>query len=166
MHIKSAILSSLIEVSCVHPIDVYKTLYQQKRNYKLSEYLKTPLKFKYKGYCSRFIGIIPMRTTFWISQDYAEKRLLYFKGPKKYISIGFFASFCQTFIDTPIENIKIRQISNIRPLYTKLYTGFSPNFFRNFVFVTSVYWFNKKGDEYGINKFATGSIGGMFGALI
>jgi len=165
MHYKSAIFSSLIEVSSVHPLDVYKTLYQQNNTYRFSNFLKTGMRFKYKGYTSRLIGIIPMRTTFWLSQDYAETNFNC-RGAKKYLSIGLFSSLCQTIIDTPVENIKIRKISNIKPLYNKLYTGFSPNFFRNYIFVTNVYLFNKKGDEYGINKFVTGSLGGMVGAIV
>ena len=166
MHYKSAVLSSLIEVTCVHPLDVYKTLYQQNNKYRFSTYLKAPIQSKYKGYTSRLFGIIPMRSTFWLAQDYAENTLQNYKGPKKYLSVGLFTSVCQTIIDTPIENVKIRKISNIEPLYNKLYTGFNPNLVRNYIFVTSVYFFNQKGEEHGINKFATGSLGGMIGALI
>ena len=66
----SGIISSVIEISIVHPIDVYKTLYQQDRNYNIKKFLK--LNNKYRGFQSRLFGIVPMRTVFWTSQDYAE----------------------------------------------------------------------------------------------
>ena len=128
MHYKSAIISSIIEVTCVHPLDVYKTVYQQNNKYTMNNYLNTGLKFKYKGYTSRLLGIIPMRTTFWLSQDYAENKLSnYGNRPSRYIYVGLFSALCQTMIDTPVENIKIRKISNIRPLFNNLYTDFNPN---------------------------------------
>ena len=65
---RSAIISSIVEVSVVHPLDVYKILYQNNKNYKFMDYIFKNIRFKYRGFVSRALGIIPMRTTFWISQ--------------------------------------------------------------------------------------------------
>ncbi len=51
----------------MHPIDVFKILYQQNSNYSIKDYMKTDLSFKYRGILSRTVGILPMRTTFWMS---------------------------------------------------------------------------------------------------
>ena len=73
-NIKNSLYSSVLEVCIVHPLDVYKTLYQQNPKYKFNNFIKTDFRFKYRGFLTRSTGIIPMRTTFWASQDFAEKK--------------------------------------------------------------------------------------------
>jgi hypothetical protein len=168
-NIISAGISALCEIIVVHPIDVYKVLYQQNPNYNIYTYANTPLRFKYRGVIARTIGIIPMRTTFWVSQDFAK---LYFPTYKieyiNYSMIGSFTAFCQTIVDTPIENIKMNRINYIPSTYTysTLYRGFSPNYFRNSIFATHVISCNEIGNKYNVNSFITGSIGGLIGSIM
>ena len=76
--------------------------------------------------------------------------------------ISLYTSFCQTLIDTPIENFKISKIANNRLLYRNIYNGFLINYKRNFIFAGSVYSFNKEID----NKLLSGALGGLFGSII
>ena len=157
---RSAIISSTVEICSVHPLDVYKVLYQKNKSYSFLNYLKESLQFKYRGFIYRFIGIIPMRTTFWISQYHGEnifynkicKNKLYNKI-NNYICISLYSSFFQTLVDAPIENFKIRKILNnqntinnyiffnniYEEIYKYYYRGFIFNYLRNFIFVGFVY---------------------------
>ena len=59
-----------------------------------------------------------MRTTFWISQDitgnYIDTHYRHtMSNTLKYIYVGAIASYLQTIIDTPIENIKITRTLSI-----------------------------------------------------
>ena len=93
---------------------------------------------------------------------------------QKYTFISLYSSFCQTLIDAPIENIKIRKIVNYEnnkyvmynnifdKLYNNIYRGFIFNYIRNFIFVGFVYSFNKECD----NKFISGGLGGMLGSIL
>ena len=166
-NINSSILSSLLEVILVHPLDVYKTLYQQNKDYRFKTFLKRDIRNKYSGLYSRMSGIIPMRIVFWISQDIAENNIKFYKLNKllKGIYVGSYASFFQTIIDTPIENIKISQINNIT-IHKNLFRGFNCHYFRNFIFASTLYMSNQYGEELHLNKFISGSIGGLLGSII
>ena len=170
--IYSGVISSIIEIGIVHPIDVYKTIYQQNNKYSITKFFNSNMSFKYKGFTSRFIGIVPMRTTFWISQDYIRNIINNKKHNKKHnkilesIYIGSFAALCQSIIDTPIEVIKINKINNKKTSIINLYNGFNINLIRNSIFASSVYYCNSIGDNYNINKFVTGGIGGLIGSII
>jgi hypothetical protein len=166
-NINSSIISSLLEVVCVHPLDVYKTKYQQNNSYKFKIFLKQSLNYKYRGLGSRLVGIVPMRMVFWISQDIAENRIKYnnLNLFSKGIYVGFYTSLVQTIIDSPIENIKISKINNT-PINKNLFRGFYSNYLRNNIFASSLYICNKYGEEKNINKFLTGSVGGLIGSII
>ena len=164
----SALISSFIEIIFTHPLDVYKVIYQQNPNYSFSNYMKTNIQFKYRGIIARTFGIIPMRTTFWISQDIAKENIPKYNKYFYYSSVGSFTSFFQTIIDTPIENIKISKINNsrIKKNVKQLYRGFYPNYLRNSIFATSVFTCNELGDTYNINRFISGATGGCIGSLL
>jgi len=165
----SAVLASLVEIILVHPIDVFKILYQQNPKYTFKKYRTTSLQFKYRGFISRTFGIVPMRTSFWVSQDISKKYFPKYKN--KYLNysiMGSFTSLCQTIIDSPIENIKINTINKVPSLLNKqlLLRGFYPNYLRNYIFATSVVSSNEICNDYKVNKFISGSLGGLFGSII
>ena len=134
---KSGIISGMVEVIVTHPIDFYKTQKQYQ------SFQNIPVKFRardmYNGILSRFFGIVPMRLLFWCSQDYGE---IIFKkyGKYKFALAGSMAGSIQTFLDYPVEQIKIRRIIN-QDSYYKIFNdiknshnilqGFSFTLFRN-----------------------------------
>jgi len=156
----SASISALSEVFFTHPLDVYKTIYQQNKNYKPYHFLKEGLKFKYKGLIPRIIGVIPMRNIFWISQDYATTKSFYIPQ----ITNGLFTAICQTTIDTPIENMKISYINQHKILINTLYTGCYYTCIRNSIFAISLY--NIIHTNNDIPPFILGGIGGAIGSIL
>lgn len=100
--IKASIISSIAEISVIHPIDYIKTLKQKDKNTNIIKALKTP----YIGIYPRLIGTVPMRFLFWNSLNNFNQ-----KGYKAVVS-GFYTSILQTFIDYPIELSKTQKINN------------------------------------------------------
>ena len=165
-----ALVSSIIESTITHPIDVIKIHKQT------SQPILYKFKTLYSGYIPRAIGNIPSRTIFLFSQDYLHT---YFNCKKNYevskksqcIIIPLLAGFTQTLIDTPVEVLKMNQVMNVKNTF--LYKGFLPHFFRNFIFVLCVYNFkqfgisnsNSVGSSY-LNTALYGSIGGVVGSYI
>lgn len=168
INFKSALFASICEIVIVHPIDVFKIHYQQNSNFKFKTFMNYNFNTKYRGFISRSMGILPMRTTFWVSQDLANKNISLNNSILNYITKSTFVSFAQTLIDCPIENMKIGKINNkkIKFNFKFFYKGFSPNLIRNNIFAFNVIGFNKLGDEYDCNKFISGSIGGLLGSII
>lgn len=153
MNIKAAVISSLTELCIIHPIDVYKTMYQQK-NIKLTNFIKLPIKQKYYGFKFKSIALTPMRTSFWLSQNYLNK---HYKN--KYItSIG--SALCQSLFDVPIENYKISKINNFKKI--NFFNAFSYQYYRNLIFIYCL----QTSNDYITNNFYSGLIGGLTGAVL
>ena len=170
-----ALVSSIIESTITHPIDVIKIHKQT------SQPIIYKFKTLYSGYIPRAIGNIPSRTIFLFSQDYLHT---YFNCKKNYeiskksqcIIIPLLAGFSQTLIDTPVEVLKMNQVMNVNNTF--LYKGFLPHFFRNFIFVLCVYNFKQVGisnsnrsqdNSWGSNYLNTalyGAMGGVVGSYI
>lgn len=169
-NVKPAIISSIFEIILTHPLDVFKTKNQQSTLTLKKFIFEKNLKYKYRGLLSRSVGLLPMRTIFWASQDIAEKNIkhvntkLYYKS----LFVGLTSSFCQTLIDTPIENIKISKINkqNFNINLKSLYLGFNIHWARNAIFTTTLYSLNKFSIENEYNIFISGALGGMLGSLI
>jgi hypothetical protein len=161
-----ALVSSIIETSITHPIDVIKIHKQT------SQPIAYNFKTLYSGYIPRALGNIPSRTLFLFSQDYLH---YYFNKSnsntydnsccrKNYqvskniqsIIIPVLAGFSQTLVDTPVENIKMNQVMKMKNKdlykYKELYKGFVPHFFRNFIFVMCVYNFKQLGISNGMSN--------------
>lgn len=168
INFKSALFASICEIVIVHPIDVFKIHYQQNSNFKIRTFMNYNFTTKYRGFISRSIGILPMRTTFWVSQDFANKNIQLNNTILNYTTKSTFVSIAQTLIDCPIENLKIGKINNSKITfdYKFFYKGFLPNLIRNNIFAFNVIGFNKLGDEYNYNKFLSGSIGGLLGSIL
>jgi len=166
-----ALVSSIIESTITHPIDVIKIHKQT------SQPILYKFKTLYSGYIPRAIGNIPSRTIFLFSQDYLHT---YFNSKKNYevskksqcIIIPLLAGFTQTLIDTPVEVLKMNQVMNVKNTF--LYKGFLPHFFRNFIFVLCVYNFkqfgngnqgNSVGSSY-LNTALYGAMGGVVGSYV
>lgn len=164
-----ALVSSIIETSITHPLDVMKIHKQT------SQPIIYNFKTLYSGYVPRALGNIPSRTIFLFSQDYLHN---YFnKSSNTYdnacnsccmknyqvstniqsIIIPFYAGFAQTLVDTPVENLKMNQIMKMKNKFSykykdidiDLYKGFMPHFYRNFIFVFCVYNFKQIGIRNG-----------------
>ena len=170
-----ALVSSIIESTITHPLDVIKIHKQT------SQHILYKFKTLYSGYTPRALGNIPSRTIFLFSQDYLHT---YFNSKKNYelskksqcIIIPLLAGFSQTLIDTPVEVLKMNQVMNVKNTF--LYKGFLPHFFRNFIFVLCVYNFKQVGisnsnrsqdNSWGSNYLNTafyGAMGGVVGSYI
>lgn len=168
-NVKPAIISSVFEIILTHPLDVFKTKNQQS-SLTLKKFMSKDISYKYRGLVSRSIGLLPMRTIFWTSQDVAEKTIqninvLFFS---KLLFVGLTSSFFQTLVDSPIENIKISKI-NKQPFnlnVKSLYSGFKIHWFRNALFTTTLYSINKFSLDNKYNIFISGALGGMLGSII
>jgi len=182
-----ALVSSIIETIITQPIDIIK----------IHKQTSQPIIYKfstlYSGYIPRTLGNIPSRTIFLFSQDYLHN---YFNKNNKNntydnsccrknyqvskniqsIIIPFLSGFSQTLVDTPFENLKMKQVMKMKMkdafLYKELYKGFVPHFYRNFIFVLCVYNFkqlsisNKKTRDNYLQTAIYGAIGGVVGSYI
>ena len=146
--VKAALTSSILEVLYTHPIDVIKTHQQNSFKFKFDKHL-------FRGISARALGIIPIRTSFWTGLHLSNKLEI-----KDLLNKSLFVSLLQTSIDTPIENIKIRQIYKIS--YTPLYRGFIPHYIRNSIFLYSFISAN----NYTENKLLAGFSGGLIGSVL
>ena len=185
-----ALVSSIIETSITHPIDVIK----------IHKQTSQPIIYKfntlYSGYIPRALGNIPSRTLFLFSQDYLHyyfnksnsntdccMKNVHVSKHSQSIIIPLFAGFAQTLVDTPIENIKMNQVMKMKKQfsynYKELYKGFVPHFFRNFIFVMCVYNFKQLGINNGnsncsrnnyfspaIHSSICGAMGGLVGSYM
>lgn len=157
-----ALISSIIETTITHPIDVIKI---HKQTSKPILYRFNTL---YSGYIPRSIGNIPSRTIFLFSQDYLHN---HFNNKNRKINkniqsilIPFIAGFSQTLVDTPVEVLKMNQIMKIKN--NLLYKGFVPHFYRNFIFVLCVYNFKQLSNNTNIQYLQSSSIQtALFGAI-
>ena len=174
-----ALLSSIVETSITHPIDVIKI---HKQTCKPIVY---QFKNLYSGFIPRAIGNIPSRTIFLFSQDYLQilcnKNYQVNKNIQSFV-IPLCVGFSQTLVDTPVEVLKMNKIMKIKNnLKTNLkinlkinllYKGFMPHFGRNFIFVLSVYNFKQLSinNKFIENQYFTtaiyGAIGGVIGSYL
>ena len=146
--IKAAFLSSILEVIYTHPIDVIKTHQQNNNSFSFNRSL-------FKGITSRAVGIVPIRTSFWTGQHISDSL-----GIINPLSKSLLVGMIQTSIDTPIENIKIAQIYNLKKY--SFYRGFIPHYMRNSVFLYSFI----KSNEFFDNKLVSGFVGGFIGSIM
>ena len=150
-----ALVSSILETTITHPIDVIKIHKQS------SQPIVYKFKTLYSGYIPRALGNIPSRTTFLFSQDFLHQ---YFNSKKNYevskksqcILIPLVAGLSQTLIDTPVEVLKMNQVMKLKNTF--LYKGFLPHFYRNFIFVLCVYNFK----QFGISNSNSKSVGSSY----
>lgn len=133
----SSSISGLVEILIIHPIDYYKTKRQVNiKNINI-----------YSGIYPRLIGVIPMRMIFWSSISYFNEKKV---NP---LLSGFYTSVLQTAIDYPVEQIKIQQMNNIKPINAfrniNLKGAISSHLLRNSIFAMSTsYVINKYRDDH------------------
>lgn len=155
-----SIISSFIEVIITQPIDVAKTYKQT--NTKISLNFKT----LYSGFIPRASGNIPSRTIFLFSQDFLRSELDPTKRINKILIPGL-SGFAQTLVDTPIENLKMRQIFKLEKI--NYYKGFIPHLSRNIIFLIPVFNFKEYGKIYhdnAIHQSLYGAVGGIIGSYL
>jgi hypothetical protein len=155
-----SLCSSLVEVVITQPIDVIKT-YKQTNN-KISFNIKT----LYSGFIPRASGNIPSRSIFLFSQDFLKSELEQTKRINKIIIPGL-SGFAQTIVDTPIENLKMKQIFKLDKI--NYYKGFISHLSRNIIFLVPVFNFKEYGKKYHENvlhQALYGAIGGIIGSYI
>jgi hypothetical protein len=97
-------LAGVTEVLLTHPIDVIKTHLQNK------DKLYFNFKTLTKGIGMRLVGIVPMRFTFWLTQDITQNAYTIENKLLKNLSCGITAGFFQTFVDHPIEMVRINSL--------------------------------------------------------
>jgi hypothetical protein len=155
-----SIISSFVEVIVTQPIDVIKTYKQT--NTQISLNFKT----LYSGFIPRASGNIPSRTVFLFSQDYLRSELDPIKNFNKILIPGL-SGFTQTLVDTPIENLKMKQIFKLQKI--NYYRGFIPHVMRNIIFLVPVFNFKEYGKFYhdnALHQSLYGAIGGIIGSYI
>ena len=120
-----ALVSSIIETSITHPIDVIKIHKQT------SQPILYNFKTLYSGYIPRALGNIPSRTIFLFSQDYLHHyfnksnsntynntdccmKNIHISKHSQCILIPLIAGFSQTLVDTPVENMKMNQVMKMK----------------------------------------------------
>lgn len=157
-------ISGFCEVCVSHPIDFYKTKIQelnlQKKslsnnsnfnNFIYNNINNNGIKSIYSGFVPRITGTIPMRTIFWGTQYHINSVCddYNISSYNKYIITGMGSGLAQSIIDTPIEVMKIKQMtgSNKINIY-KLYDGFFFTSSRNMIFSTSVFIGNELSKKY------------------
>jgi hypothetical protein len=153
-----SIISSFVEVIITQPLDVAKTLKQT------GNYIPLNMRILYSGFIPRASGNIPSRSIFLFSQDYLKSKLDQTKNINKFL-IPSIAGFTQTLIDTPIENIKMRQIFKLDKI--NYYRGFIPHLLRNIIFLIPVFNFKEYGKSYhenAIHQALYGAFGGIIGS--
>ncbi len=159
-----SLISSVIEVITTHPLDVYKTKYQLNKNYKFNDFLNNSFKENYKGFASRFLGVVPIRSTFLFLQDFLNNKIKTKNNYLKDIYVICGSSLGQTLIDTPIELSKINKI-NKNDINILSYKGFLPHYARNLIFLASVYEAKKLStNNYNIALY--GAFGGLIGSYL
>ena len=148
-------IAGIVEVSLLHPIDLMKTKMQEysqkysntKRNKIIKNIYKNQgLKGFYRGYVPRLFCIIPMRILYWGVQNNSNiylKKNFNFNNSERLILSGTFAGTVQTIIDNPIENIKIKMMTNnkisiLSILKESKYPGFFITSLRNAGFAICV----------------------------
>lgn len=150
--INSSIVSSFVEVCVTHPIDYYKTLKQKNVGRPFELWKKMP----YKGFISRFIGVVPMRTLYWGTIEY----LKYNKYPNYMIPLLTASS--QIVVDYPIEQMKVNQMNGRNMCYipsrSNVFSGFLAHYVRNILFTCGFF--------YGDLMVGSPFIGGAIGSLI
>lgn len=149
-----SICSSFVEVVVTQPIDVIKTLKQTDN--KITFNIKT----LYSGFIPRASGNIPSRSIFLFSQDFLKSELDQTKRINKIIIPGL-SGFAQTLVDTPIENLKMKQIFKLDKI--NYYKGFISHLSRNIIFLVPVFNFKEYGKEH---QALYGAIGGIIGSYI
>jgi hypothetical protein len=160
----SSIVSSLVEVVTTHPLDVLKTKHQIDKSFNFKSLWNMPFKQKYAGFSKRFLGVVPIRSTFLFSQDFIKDRIKTNNTIVKDLSVIFGASLCQTLADTPIEISKINTINNSN-INVFSYRGFLPHYTRNLIFMAGVYE-AKKLSTNNYNVAIYGAIGGFVGSYL
>lgn len=155
-----SICSSFVEVVVTQPIDVIKTLKQTDN--KITFNIKT----LYSGFIPRASGNIPSRSIFLFSQDFLKSELDQTKRINKIIIPGL-SGFAQTLVDTPIENLKMKQIFKLDKI--NYYKGFISHLSRNIIFLVPVFNFKEYGKEHhnnALHQALYGAIGGIIGSYI
>lgn len=124
-------LSGIVEACSTHPLDRIKTEVQRQMLEKNSTIIKSHtsrsplissiltiyqtggLSNFYKGIIPRLYGILPMRVVFWGALESGNKMVVNEKNTFiKYTLPGILAGSIQTFIDNPIEVLKIRLMTS------------------------------------------------------
>lgn len=125
-------IAGLVEVSLTHPLDYMKVSIQQNKKIVIREF--------YRGILSRYTSVFPMRGILWGCRKQGKKHLKDSSFLQKSGAIGGVAGFLQTFVDAPLENIKIQRMYynkvNYQPYY--LTRGFVPNMARNMILCSGI----------------------------
>ena len=110
-------IAGIAETTITYPIDYYKVMIQNKKSYSFPQFISQQYKnygFRglYHGYIPRVIGIIPMRSIFWGTQTVVYRNLPN-DSPnyQKHMISGIIAGGFQTIVDTPIELLKIKKMT-------------------------------------------------------
>jgi hypothetical protein len=155
-----SIISSFVEVIVTQPIDVAKTYKQSKIKFNYN------FRTLYAGFIPRASGNIPSRTSFLFSQDFLRAKLDSINKFNK-ILIPTLSGITQTLIDTPIENLKMKQIFKLEKI--NYYKGFIPHLTRNIIFLIPVFNFKEYGKlhhENALHQSLYGAIGGIIGSYV
>ena len=143
-HIIAGGIAGLVEISCTHPLDYMKVSLQQNK--------KIVFRELYRGILSRYTSIFPMRSILWGCRNSGNKLLRNRSIIEKGSAIGSTAGTLQTFVDAPLENIKIQQMYNNKVNFSpsNLTRGFLPNMTRNIILCCGIITGSLVDDKWGL----------------
>ena len=143
-HIIAGGISGIIEVSCTHPLDYIKIAIQQRKTIKIIEF--------YRGILPRYTSIFPMRGILWGTRNVGIKYFNKYSLIQQGSLIGTWAGIMQTFVDAPLENMKIQKIyyNKIQFNYKSLTRGYIPNMIRNIILCSGIITGSLCNDNVGL----------------
>ena len=143
-HILAGGLSGLVEITCTHPLDYMKVSLQQNKKIVFREF--------YRGIFSRYTSVFPMRSILWGCRNTGVRILKNRNIIEKGGAIGSSAGILQTFVDAPLENIKIQQMYYNKVDYnpSRLVRGFMPNMARNVILCCGIITGSFVDDKIGL----------------
>ncbi len=143
-HILAGGLSGLVEITCTHPLDYMKVSLQQNKKIVFKEF--------YRGILSRYTSVFPMRSILWGCRNTGVRILKNRNIIEKGSAIGSTAGVLQTFVDAPLENIKIQQMYHNKVDYSpkNLIRGFTPNMARNIILCCGIITGSLVDDKVGL----------------
>ena len=168
-------ISGLIEILVTHPIDYIKTIKQQysqnNKQLNIINFIKNNNNL-YKGIKPRICGVIPLRCIFWGVQDTTNTLIKDKKFSKltNGLIIGINTGFFHTFIDNPIEILKIQNMNNKQISIINIIKnnyGYFPTLYRNIGFsicMGTIVLQNKTNDN--CYNFILSASAGLIGSII
>lgn len=143
-HVLAGGIGGIVEITCTHPLDYVKISMQQNK--------KMAFRELYRGVTSRYMSVFPMRSILWGCRNTGNRLLKDKNIIQKGGAIGMTAGILQTFVDAPLENIKVQKMYYNKVDYSpsRLIQGFAPNMARNIILCSGIVTGSFFDETYGL----------------